>query len=100
MCDEHSGFNVGDLIRVIHICDPEEYIFRPYGFPYGKVGLVTRLTYFDDETEFEFDIDPGLYPIDYDFRAYYSDLIEILVEGRRYWVFLDEIEKVNQKESE
>jgi len=97
MSDE-SSIKVGDLIRVVGKCEPENYIFRPYGFPYNKVGLITKLEFiFDDEIR-NYDIDPELYQYTYDFRTYYGELIEVLVEGKKYWVFPDEIKKVNQQE--
>ena len=94
--DNEFDLQIGDLIKVLNVCEAENYIFRPYGFPYDKVGLVTKLHFEVQNDTTDFEVDPALYPYDYDFRTYYGDLIEVLVDGRKYWVFLDEIQTLNQ----
>ena len=104
-------YDVGDLIRV----RPREYgddlIYRPDGFPYGKVGLVAEIepqlkeytTYVPQTSpprrtssyrSFPWDDDYGYY----EYRSYYSDLIVVLIDGQKFWVFQEEIEKFAHEE--
>jgi len=96
-----NKYKVGDLVRVANTSPPSPYIFRPYGFPIGKIGLVIAIEntkqFYDisEEENVHSDTYPYTYPYgayDFDYRWYNDDLIIILVEGRRYWVFQEEIE--------
>ena len=97
-----ENFKVGDLVRVVKSADQHDFIFRPKGFPFDKIGLITEVSaayrypigdpeHYDDETI----CPPPRSLYDYDFRWYYDDLYMILVEGKTYWVFVEEIEQYN-----
>ena len=99
-----DNFKVGDLVRLVEKQDQHNFIFRPCGFPFGKIGLITEISeaYRYPIGEPLFPYDETLQPIprsayDYDFRWYYDDLISVLVEGRTYWVFVEEIEQYNNE---
>jgi hypothetical protein len=96
-----NKYKVGDLVLVRDWCNANHYVFRPYGFPIGKVGLVIsvenskRFYEISEEENIYSDTYPYTYPYghyDYDWRWYYEDLIVILIEGKKYWVFQEEIE--------
>ena len=71
--DKLKEYSVGDLVRVHDSVDAELFIFRPPGY----------LT----------PTDVNRYPyIDYEYNIYYEDLVGILIEGQKYWVFKDEIQ--------
>tara|TARA_Y100000296_G_scaffold79170_1_gene102781 strand:- start:1101 stop:1385 length:285 start_codon:yes stop_codon:yes gene_type:complete len=94
MLTDKGGFKVGDLVRVVDTRDSETYIFRPYGFPCNKVGLVTDLQFNLNESLEIADIDLSSSSYDYEFQAFCNNLIGVLVEGRKYWIFLDELKKL------
>jgi hypothetical protein len=104
MTERKKNFNVGDLVQLVEREPEYSFIFRPLGFPFGKVGLITEISAayrhpdgnpldaYSEETH-------GYSRIayDYDFRWYYDELIAVLVEGRTYWVFTEEIEKYSDE---
>ena len=99
-----DNFKVGDLVRLIEKQDQHNLIFRPRGFPFGKIGLITEISeaYRYPIGEPLFPYDEMLQPVprsayDYDFRWYYDDLISVLVEGKTYWVFIEEIEQYSDE---
>ena len=102
MSKQKTSFKVGDLIRVVPSPDQNDFIFRPRGFPFGKIGLITevsqRFRYPITDPDYYYSASPdprSLY--DYDLRWYYDDLYMILVEGKTYWVFIEEIEQCNHE---
>ena len=97
-------FKVGDLVRLVEKIDQHSFIFRPRGFPFGKIGLITEISeayrYPLGEPLFPYDEmlhSPPRTAYDFDFRWYYDDLISVLVEGKTYWVFLEEIEQLDNE---
>ena len=98
--DEHLGFKIGDLVRVLDLSTMENFIFRPSGFPYGKIGLIVDIS---EAYKYPMDTDDDVYMyprggFDYDFRWYYEELIMILITGRTFWVFSEELELYNKEE--
>ena len=99
-----DNFKVGDLVRLIEKQDQHNLIFRPRGFPFGKIGLITEVSeayrYPVAQPFFPYDEmlqEPPRSAYDYDFRWYYDDLISVLVEGRTYWVFVEELEQYDDE---
>ena len=103
MSERANNFKVGDLVRLVNNEDQYSLIFRPRGFPFGKVGLITEIS-----EAYRYPLGEPLFPYeeqtyrprtayDYDFRWYYDDLISVLVEGKTYWVFVEEIEQINNE---
>ena len=92
-----DDFQIGDLVRVLNTAEQHTFIYRPHGFPFGKVGLIVDVSethHYPPNIENQ---EAYVYPygaLDYDFRWYYDDLIMIFVEGKQYWVFKEEIEKL------
>ena len=105
MNEQQNIFKVGDLVRLIEKEDQYSFIFRPRGFPFGKIGLVTEVSeayrYPLGNPIFPYDEEkistPPRTAYDYDFRWYYDDLISVLVEGKTYWVFVEEIEQYSNE---
>ena len=90
--DDVEEYSVGDLIRVHDSVDAELFIFRPPSFPFGKIGLVFEIKTRHDPSYLT-PTDVNRYPyIDYEYNIYYEDLVGILIEGQKYWVFKDEIQ--------
>ena len=103
MSERENNFKVGDLVRLVNNEDQYSFIFRPRGFPFGKVGLITEIS-----EAYRYPLGEPVFPYeertyrprtayDYDFRWYYDDLISVLVEGKTYWVFLEEIEQLDNE---
>ena len=99
-----NNFKVGDLVRLVEKQEQHTFIFRPRGFPFGKIGLITEISeayrYPLGEPVFPYDervYKPVRTAYDFDFRWYYDDLISVLVEGKTYWVFVEEIEQFNNE---
>ena len=99
-----DNFKVGDLVRLVEKQDQHNFIFRPCGFPFGKIGLITEISeayrYPIAQPFFPYDEmlqEPPRSAYDYDFRWYYDELISVLVQGRTYWVFIEEIEQYNNE---
>jgi len=104
MSERQNKFKVGDLVRLVGKETQYSFIFRPRGFPFGKIGLITEVSeayrYPLDEPMFPYDEQTSTPPrtaYDYDFRWYCDDLISVLVEGKTYWVFLEEIEQLDNE---
>jgi hypothetical protein len=98
----NKAFKVGDLVRVLETAEASTFIFRPYGFPFGKVGLVIAIEdkykYYDYVGE-----TPDFHPyiaLGYDHHWFYDDHIIIFVEGKKHWVYKEEIEKYNNNEKD
>ena len=90
--DKVGEYSVGDLIRVRDSVDAELFIFRPPGFPFDKIGLVFEIkTRYDPNYQLPTDVNRYPY-IDYEYNTYYEDLIGVLIEGKKYWVFKNEIQ--------
>jgi len=90
--DKLKEYSVGDLVRVHDSVDAELFIFRPSSFPFGKIGLVFEIKTRHDPSYLT-PTDVNRYPyIDYEYNIYYEDLVGILIEGQKYWVFKDEIQ--------
>ena len=104
MSERQHNFKVGDLVRLVEKQSQHNFIFRPRGFPFGKIGLITEVSeayrYPVAQPFFPYDEtlqEPPRSAYDYDFRWYYDDLISVLVEGRTYWVFVEEIEQYDDE---
>lgn len=108
-----SDLKPGDLIRVIDysvIGEELGYNYRSKSFPYGKVGLVVDVGPMMKEynspakgsyksqtssvSTFPWGYDYGYY----EYRSFYSDLVIILVEGKKLYVFREEIDKIKKDE--
>tara|TARA_A100001515_G_scaffold119696_2_gene102423 strand:- start:757 stop:1068 length:312 start_codon:yes stop_codon:yes gene_type:complete len=96
-----NNYKIGDLVVVRDLCDSQTFIFRPGGFPVGKVGIIISIKSQDKFCEIPKEENiysesyPYTYPYgnyEYDWRWYYDDLIIILIEGKKYWVFEEEIQ--------
>jgi len=83
-------------VRVLEAVEQNTFIFRPFGFPFGKIGLIVEINEsYNQLTDIEHR-ETYLFPygvLDYNFGWYYDDMIRIFVEGQQYWVFKEEIEK-------
>jgi|TARA_R110000765_G_scaffold163701_2_gene268644 hypothetical protein len=104
MSERQHNFKVGDLVRLVEKQSQHNFIFRPRGFPFGKIGLITEVSeayrYPIAQPFFPYDEmlqEPPRSAYDYDFRWYYDDLISVLVEGRTYWVFVEELEQYDDE---
>lgn len=104
MSERQHNFKVGDLVRLVEKQSQHNFIFRPRGFPFGKIGLITEVSeayrYPVAQPFFPYDEmlqEPPRSAYDYDFRWYYDDLISVLVEGRTYWVFVEELEQYDDE---
>ena len=104
MSEGQHNFKVGDLVRLVEKQSQHNFIFRPRGFPFGKIGLITEVSeayrYPIAQPFFPYDEmlqEPPRSAYDYDFRWYYDDLISVLVEGRTYWVFVEELEQYDDE---
>ena len=104
MSERKKNFKIGDLVQLVEREPEYSFIFRPLGFPFGKIGLITEISaayrhpssnlldaYVEDPQEY------SRMAYDYDFRWYYDELIAVLVEGRTYWVFTEELEQYNDE---
>ena len=99
MADTHN-FKTGDLVQVLELADESSFVYRPPNFPFGKIGIVVQISkiYGRDvpgpwyESE---EWHPRHYAFDYYSTGHLwadDELVEVLVEGRKWWVFPDEIE--------
>jgi len=91
------NFKAGDLVKIIEHCTEETFVYRPPDFPFGKVGIVVRHSILSESSWYypTEDLEPFFFAYDYrQFRWMWheDELIEVLINGKMWWVFPDEIE--------